>query len=457
MNVANNSKGTSETRCVTCPYLPFSTVTRSLADCDYSSRLREFLDMLPLMTFLEHGDEIVATNELARQAIGSEIVKVKDVFLGAYPLTCEKGRQCFECLLTPSMGTPMMVSGVVQSLTFAGIGDRLVLLMDPLEEGTEGAIGDCIQQDCTFLQEIFDTSQEAMVIVQDDHILRANRAFMRIFEYPIEACLGRTLQELIVPEGRMHENEMLMHTVEIEGRATIETVRRTGTGESLDVSLVVTQVRLGAGRNGHLATYRDIRHEKQAQARLQHIALHDPLTGLANRVLFLDRLNQTMARLRRRPDRNFTVVFLDLDRFKQVNDTCGHAAGDRVLLTMAERLRSCLRPQDTVARFGGDEFALLLDETGNTEETHTLLQRVQGDLLRPVDIGSDDVCISASMGVVLGSIAYIEVEDILRDADAAMYRAKNKGQGCHEIFMAEGHAVPLSASTAVPHFMPEVA
>jgi PAS domain S-box-containing protein len=189
-----------------------------------------------------------------------------------------------------------------------------------------------------------------MVIIQEDRILRANHEFSRIFGYSSETCLGSTLYDLIVPEGRMHECEMLMHTVETEGRASIETVRRTNTGELMDVSIVVTPVRLGAGRSGHAVTYRDIRKEKQLQARLQHSALHDPLTGLANRMLFLDRLALTMARLRRRPDRNFAVIFLDLDRFKQVNDTWGHAAGDALLLAVAERLRACLRPQDTVAR-----------------------------------------------------------------------------------------------------------
>jgi Amt family ammonium transporter len=310
--------------------------------------------------------------------------------------------------------------------------------------------GDDSENRCSFLEEIFDAATEAMVITQGDRVLRANREFLRIFGYSLETCLGSNLSDLIVPEGRMHETEMLLHTVEAEGRATIETVRHTSSGEALDVSVVVMPVRLGAGRSGHAAAYRDIRQEKQAQAKLQHSALHDPLTGLANRVLFLDRLTLTMARLRRRPDRNFAVIFLDLDRFKQVNDTWGHAAGDTLLLTAAARLRACLRPQDTVARFGGDEFALVLDEVGSTEDIEYLARRIQNELQQPVDIGGGEVRVSASMGIALGSTEYNDVEDILRDADAAMYRAKEKGRARHEFFAAQTTATsPQGISSAI--------
>ncbi len=251
--------------------------------------------------------------------------------------------------------------------------------------------------------------------------------------------------------------EMLVHTVEAEGRATIETVRHTSSGEALDVSIVVTPVRLGAGRSGHAVTYRDIRQEKQAQARLQHSALHDPLTGLANRVLFLDRLTLTMARLRRRPDRNFAVIFLDLDRFKQVNDTWGHAAGDTLLLTAAARLRACLRPQDTMARFGGDEFALVLDEAGSMEDIEYLARRIQNEMQQPVEIGGGEVRVSASMGIALGSTEYNDVEDILRDADAAMYRAKEKGRARHEFFMVDASATPQQGTPSAVRSVSEAA
>jgi Amt family ammonium transporter len=394
------------------------------------------------MAFLDDGLDIVAVNDLARRAIGSQSVRTDEVLLGAYPKVNCVGRQRFECLLSSHNGAATMVSGVVQNFEAAGDSSRLVLLMEPLPDAADRFGGDCIQQRCNFLQEVFDTASEAMVIVQEDRILRANREFIRIFAYPIEACLGKALCDLIVPDGRMHETEMLIHTVEMEDRASMETVRHTSTGELLDVLVAVKQVRLGAGRSGHLVTYRDIRQEKRLQAKLQHASLHDPLTGIANRVLFLDRLTLTMARLRRRPDRSFAVVFLDLDHFKQVNDTWGHSAGDMLLLTAAARLRSCLRPQDTVARFGGDEFALLLDETDSLEDIDNLVQRIQIELQRPVDLDGPTVRVSASMGIVLGSTAYSDTEDILRDADAAMYSAKELGRARHEFFAFGISATP---------------
>jgi diguanylate cyclase (GGDEF)-like protein len=142
----------------------------------------------------------------------------------------------------------------------------------------------------------------------------------------------------------------------------------------------------------------------------------------------------TMARLERRPDRNFAVVFLDVDRFKQVNDTQGHAAGDTLLLAVTQRLLSCLRPQDTIARFGGDEFALLLDDVGTAEDIANVAERIQTELQKPVPIATGEVFISASMGIAISSIDYSSADDMMRDADHAMYRAKANGKARHEFF-----------------------
>jgi len=432
------------------------------------NNIEGWLEALPLGAFFEQGEEIVAANELARKLLGSsESVPVDQVFIGAfpsaglrrlagaapsagdYPARGTECRQRFECLLSPLNGMAIMVTGAVQPCEAAGPGGRLVLVMEPLQGAAEDSV--CAGGGgSTFLEELFDSAPEAMVIIQQDRILRVNREFERMFGYTGSACVGGSLLELVVPEGRYHENEMLLHMVEVEGRGTMESVRRGRSGRELDVSITVARVSFGAGRSGLSVTYRDIHQEKEMKAKLQHTALHDPLTGLANRVLFMDRLTLTMARLRRRPDRNFAVVFLDLDHFKQVNDTLGHSAGDTLLLTVSARLRTCLRPQDTVARFGGDEFALIVDEVGCREDIESMADRIQSDLLQPVEItDAGAVHISASIGIALGSLAYKDVEEILRDADAAMYRAKENGKARYEFFDSEKMA-QITLETPLP-------
>jgi len=428
--------------------------------------LREFLDMLPCAAFIERSGQILPANPLARQIVGtSESLLANKVFVQGYPASGDEHRQRFEGLLQRAHGQPIQVSGAVQSFPVAGGKARLVLLMEGVagaaaakqavaeSSGNEGA--------GSYLQDLFDSSPESMIIVQGTRILSANREFLHMFGYSLAECVGGDTHDLIIPDGRHHESEILLHTVLTAGRASMETVRRTSKGDDLDVSVQITRVRLGKDTMGLCITFRDIRAQKQTEARLQHASLHDALTGLPNRVLFLDRVTLTMARLQRRPDRNFAVVFLDVDRFKLVNDTHGHAAGDAVLLAVAARLRTALRPQDTVARFGGDEFALLLDEVSGVEDIGRLADRIQKELQKPVDIGGKEAFVSASMGIAVSSSAYASADEIMRDADLAMYAAKAAGKARHEFFVApappaiEEPAV-LSEEPAVPSEEPVV-
>ncbi len=184
----------------------------------------------------------------------------------------------------------------------------------------------------------------------------------------------------------------------------------------------------------------DITERKLAEQRLLHDAMHDGLTGLANRARFMDRLSHTIARTRRSGLPLFAVLFLDLDRFKLVNDSLGHLIGDQLLIGIARRLERCLRPGDTLARLGGDEFTILLEELSGPQAAIAVAERISRLLEEPFHLAGQEVFSSTSIGIALSSSAdYQWPADVLRDADTAMYHAKMEGRSRYAIFDATMH------------------
>jgi diguanylate cyclase (GGDEF)-like protein/PAS domain S-box-containing protein len=178
----------------------------------------------------------------------------------------------------------------------------------------------------------------------------------------------------------------------------------------------------------------DITERKLAEEQLVYDAFHDGLTGLPNRSLFRDRLSHIMEVTKRREDYLFAVLFLDFDRFKVINDSLGHLVGDQLLIAIAHRLTSCLRAVDTVARFGGDEFAILLEDLKNANAAIEVADRIQQELALPFNLNQQEVFTTTSIGIALSSTGYTRPEDFLRDADTAMYRAKALGKSRYVVF-----------------------
>jgi len=184
---------------------------------------------------------------------------------------------------------------------------------------------------------------------------------------------------------------------------------------------------------------RDITERKWAEEKLHHSASHDELTDLPNRALFLDRLEQALKHAKRREDYVFAVLFLDLDRFKVVNDSLGHTVGDQLLIAISRRLELCLREVDTIARLGGDEFVILLLDIKDVNDVTQTAERIKKELAFPFKLNEQEVFSSVSIGIALSTTGYDQPENLLRDADIALYRAKALGRACHVVFDCDMH------------------
>ena len=415
---------------------------------------RLLLEALPCYVFVQRGGDITYANRVARELLGSEegaVFAVEDVFEGQFPglVYGRTGRaeprsrnifgsanqpysSEFECGLRAPDESSVPIHGRFRMLQVEPEIQLLIVAM-PLRRGQEQS------QTSNFLEQLLNAAPEAIMITRHARILHVNREFETLFGFSAEEVLGRNTYDVLIPETRRHEFDMLEHTMQLYGRASMETVRLNKSGELVDVSVLVAPIQLSGIEVGNFVSYRDIRDKKLTDLKLQHDALYDSLTGLANRGLFLDRLQLTMARQQRRSEFNFAVMFLDLDRFKAVNDSLGHACGDDVLVRIAVRLRACFRPEDTVARFGGDEFAILIEDISNVTDVIRIADRVQQDIGLPTEVHGHEVLVTASIGIAFGTLDHATPEQILRDADYAMYQAKSRGPARHEIFDSSMH------------------
>jgi diguanylate cyclase (GGDEF)-like protein/PAS domain S-box-containing protein len=298
-------------------------------------------------------------------------------------------------------------------------------------------------QTAEILNIVLDNITQGMVVVGPDYaVLAFNKQFEELFQLPQGTVeIGRDFREILKvwSAGIGQTLEFLERTIrhldfhapfEMEFQQAIQGGTRW---------YLVTHAPLAS--KGFVRTYSDITEKKKAVAQHIHDALHDPLTGLPNRALFMDRLQHVITAAQRRPGTpNYAVFFLDMDRFKVINDSLGHTIGDKLLVVVGHKLADCIRPGDTIARLGGDEFAILLDDISDPAYSVSVAERIREKLSRPIDIKGNEVFTSLSIGIAVGSDRYERPEQVLRDADIAMYEAKARGNASYEIFDTAMHA-----------------
>jgi len=395
---------------------------------------------------------LVRTTTLAESLTLLPVVK-PDVILADLTLPDSRGYETFQRLAQNAANTPIVL---------------LTCLMDdalPLQAIREGAQDYLPKSDLSSalltrsiryaierkrVEEALRISQERYTLAVQgandgiwDWDLKINRIY---FSTRWKSMLGYLEREILdQPDEwlhRIHPEDLLRVraalTAHIQGRSPFfETEYRIRHKEN-NYLWVLTRGLVVHDANGKPAriagSQTDITQRKKAEERLQFDALHDNLTGLPNRALFMDRLNQTLERKKRRNDYQFAVLFLDLDHFKVINDSLGHPMGDKLLIMCARLLEGNLRSVDTVSRLGGDEFVILLDDITDAHYAQEVAERIQGSFKAPIFLDGHNVVVSASIGILPSTLEHDNPDDILRDADTAMNQAKTLGRACHALF-----------------------
>jgi diguanylate cyclase (GGDEF)-like protein/PAS domain S-box-containing protein len=283
-------------------------------------------------------------------------------------------------------------------------------------------------------------SSDVIIVTRANGTMRfVSPSANRVFGYDPSEMVGRPIVSLLHPDDRDRAVTMFQDAVKAPGvTGPVEWRFRQPDGSWLHAEILATNLTGDPTVKGIVLNTRDVSERKRLEEQLTHQAFHDPLTGLANRALFRDRVSHALALAQRQPH-PITVLFMDLDDFKRVNDSLGHAEGDRLLIAAAERFLSCARAADTVARLGGDEFAILIENAAEPDVRGELLERLATAMGHPFTLSGNQVQVTASIGVAT-ALPGETADDLLRNADVAMYAAKRRGKGRSETYETRMYA-----------------
>lgn len=289
--------------------------------------------------------------------------------------------------------------------------------------------------------DLVDNSPDVIVILDADSIVRfVSPSVHQMLGYRPEEVTGTDISQYLQRKEPEQSASSLLEKFR-PWRATstfvelYEARHADGSQRYLEATVAELPDEAGAERAYYL---RDITECKALEYELAYRAFQDPLTGLGNRTLFMHRLEHALSRLARQQE-SIAVLFIDLNNFKSVNDSLGHALGDQVLVTTGQRVQGCLRPADTAARFGGDEFIVLLENIRDVEGAANIANRILKTLKEPIILGSRKLSVTASVGVAMSSSGAVRAQELLRAADIAMYQAKARGESSYAVYEANGH------------------
>ncbi|MEA1968709.1 MAG: EAL domain-containing protein [Thermodesulfobacteriota bacterium] len=289
-----------------------------------------------------------------------------------------------------------------------------------------------------YFRELFMNSPYGIVLVGiDNKIIRANNSFSKLVGFSTEEIINKKISDFSVSEECKNEYNSLIKQAMTEEKHFLDTRCFHKKGFHIHVSARACPVKINGDVQGVFVIYENISQRKMFENKLKHQAYHDALTGIPNRTLLMERIDLAIKKSQESDDFKFAVFLMDLDRFKSVNDSLGHQAGDKLLKSISSKVQECLRSVDTIARLGGDEFAILLEDVKDNAQVANIASRIKEAAEAPFLIDKQKIQISASIGIVIKTENYENSDNLMRDADLAMYDAKDTGKAQFKFFTSK--------------------